>query len=497
MNRDKNRDQDINDDIISVIRHVVEYSNRTKRLAQLLSAHYIETVMSRGEDKDTLILDEILLKGSGAGNNGGIAYWRGVLSSIVIQHKKKESKLGLKSLKEIANLSNIENFYFNDGDLINKVQGGYTKDQILQEMIVELNKQYQGLYIGKLGELANRVLTHFGEEVGKIKISDIQNKEKSSIIEKFWRLNKLLPKHDQIEFFPQSRINDSWITITELGLLKHLGSKTKGSKTKQPSRIYLDFLNKNGKNQDQAHQIGRLIQYLFGKKMNRKYVLGSEIDDGTSKYVLGSSFKTDGHSVSVLVYDLKKKKQKNLTFKESRLNLLDLGRTFKKHTKFYSDKLHQDYNPEWIVGVDFGVRYAAGLFAMNSCGTDEHDLGNRRTLTIKTKAVFDPTWRFNKWLLEEKDKSEDNIFQQAGDLKRRNDESLDDFIVRYKELYGKLTLFNNSRAMQRHRAYLWKAKRGEFDRAVNACLKMVGKTIGEKSDGKTCFVFGIIIYFNR
>ena len=173
MNRDKEREE-INGNIISVIRHVVEYINRTKRLAQLVSTHYIETVMAR-EGDDTRILDEILLAGSAAGNNAGISYWRGGLSSIVIKHKTKLPK-AIKSIKEIAQLPNIERFYFNQDDLINKVQGLYTKDQILQETIEELNIQCQGLYIGKLGELANRVLTYLGDEAGAAMIEGIQNK---------------------------------------------------------------------------------------------------------------------------------------------------------------------------------------------------------------------------------------------------------------------------------------------------------------------------------
>ena len=46
--------------------------------------------------------------------------------------------------------------------------------------------------------------------------------------------------------------------------------------------------------------------------------------------------------------------------------------------------------------------------------------------------------------------------------------------------------------MKRRREYLWKARRGEMDRAVDAYLKMVDKNTGVRSDGKTCFVFGKI-----
>ncbi len=56
----KSKTAEINDKIISVIQQVVEYVNRTKRLAHLLSAHYIDIVMAR-EGEDTAILDEFLL----------------------------------------------------------------------------------------------------------------------------------------------------------------------------------------------------------------------------------------------------------------------------------------------------------------------------------------------------------------------------------------------------------------------------------------------------
>jgi hypothetical protein len=120
----------------------------------------------------------------------------------------------------------------------------------------------------------------------------------------------------------------------------------------------------------------------------------SAIVEGTSKFVLGSSFKTDGHSVSVLVYDLKKEKKQKKKSSGEPLDLLAQAKTFKIPTKFFSDELSKEYKPDWIVGVDFGVRYAAGLFAKKFSGTEEENQRDKRTLTIKTKALFDPTWRF-------------------------------------------------------------------------------------------------------
>ena len=51
--------------------------------------------------------------------------------------------------------------------------------------------------------------------------------------------------------------------------------------------------------------------------------------------------------------------------------------------------------------------------------------------------------------------------------------------------------------IKKRKDYLRKAKRGEEDRVVNAALRMVDKTIGKKSDGTVCFVFGNFILFLR
>jgi hypothetical protein len=175
------------------------------------------------------------------------------------------------------------------------------------------------------------------------------------------------------------------------------------------------------------------------------------------------------------------------------LNILNLGKDFQKPKRPVSDKLPKGYKPDQIVGVDNGVRYAVGLCAKKLVGTKE-EKRQFNGLTIKRKALFNPTWKFNKWLLRQKKSSNINVYKLEADLARRKDEPLDEYVVRYWEIYNQLTKFYNSQQMKRHREYLEKAKRAAFDRAVNAILKSVGMNIFTKSDGKICFVLGTIIY---
>ena len=95
----------------------------------------------------------------------------------------------------------------------------------------------------------------------------------------------MLPKQKQSAFL----VSDSWITITELGLQPFLGS---GTKKKQIS-IYKNFKVKAG---DNVKNMSWVIQYLFGNKLNRINIHMEE--DNDSKFILGSSFKADGYSLS-------------------------------------------------------------------------------------------------------------------------------------------------------------------------------------------------------
>ena len=68
-------------------------------------------------------------------------------------------------------LDNIEQFFLNVDEFKNKfpasIGSEFSLNQIIQEAIAQLNTQCQGLYIGKLGELVNRVLNEKGEEMLK------------------------------------------------------------------------------------------------------------------------------------------------------------------------------------------------------------------------------------------------------------------------------------------------------------------------------------------
>ena len=192
--------------------------NRVKRLAQLLVAHYIIAVMKSDDDKTKL--DEILDAGSAASNNLGIPFWTGVVSSIVIW--KKKDLENLETLKEITSLENVDKFYLDEELLGEKPSHGVSSlNDLVKLMIIELNTSCQGLYIGKLGELVYRLLQSTTEEKKEEmiqKINEIDTNSKSKI-ERFWKLNQLLPKKDQMSFFVLSPVLGLVFDVTTFRLM--------------------------------------------------------------------------------------------------------------------------------------------------------------------------------------------------------------------------------------------------------------------------------------
>jgi len=372
-----------------------------------------------------------------------------------------------------------------------------TNRKILRCIITELNTACQGLYIGQLGELVYRVREYYqgqgkNQEETEKELEKMNKAYSGNYLQMFLALNEILTEKDRIAYYVLSPISDSWITITELGLLEYLGSEFTGYR-KKPSPIYKRYSAKYpGEDREYLKQKGLFLQHLFRKNLKkRKYSLWHD-KNGKERFILGGSFQTDGHSVSVIVHDMSNTKKKE-KFHPGSLNLVDLGKDFQKPKRPVSDKLPKDYKPDQIVGVDNGVRYAVGLCAKKLVGTEE-EKRQFNGLTITRNSLFIPTRKFNKWLSKEKRSSEIDVYGLEGDLARREGEPYDEYVVRYWKIYNELTHFYNSQKMKRHREYLTKAQRATFDRAVNSILKTVGMNSFTKSDGKTCFVFGTIIY---
>jgi hypothetical protein len=84
-----------------------------------------------------------------------------------------------------------------------------------------------------------------------------------------------------------------------------------------------------------------------------------------------------------------------------------------------------------------------------------------------------------------------DVYALERDLERRENEPMDVYVARWKELYLALSLFYNDLAFKRRRLFLKRANQGEFDRALNAYLNVCGTNISTKhTDSKLIFIFG-------
>jgi hypothetical protein len=84
-----------------------------------------------------------------------------------------------------------------------------------------------------------------------------------------------------------------------------------------------------------------------------------------------------------------------------------------------------------------------------------------------------------------------DVYALERDLERRENEPMNAYVARWKELYLALSLFYNDLAFKRRRLFLKRANQGEFDRALNAYLNVCGTNISTKhTDSKLIFIFG-------
>ena len=147
-----------------------------------------------------------------------MAFWRGVLSSIVFLGGTSINDKTITSIREMAAMPNISNFYMDRTLLSHQFPEAIGKatsfNQILQEAITELNTASSLHYLRNLPGLAHRVIGKCQNEEASVTL--IEQNAKSTI-EKFWCLNKLLLNKNKFQDFPLSETSDSFITITEKG----------------------------------------------------------------------------------------------------------------------------------------------------------------------------------------------------------------------------------------------------------------------------------------
>ena len=131
------------------------------------------------------------------------------------------------------------------------------------------------------------------------------------------------------------------------------------------------------------------------------------------RYLLKTSFKTDGFSVQCHVLDLKLPKKNVRIAKGDVMELAKLNPKSKKETP---TALPDDYCFTKIIGVDFGQTYAGGFvckdfksYSVDGSSTSKSTIGYEidgiiRNLKIKSSALSEPTRLYQNFLKQAKKK---------------------------------------------------------------------------------------------
>ena len=269
---------------------------------------------------------------------------------------------------------------------------------------------------------------------------------------------------------PVGGMTDGTILFTETALIKlyadQLGEGKKGGR-----EIRNEWLKKSGACPKDP---GKFIKHIFGDKLGGRFNCNTITDYidlkkdpkynpsnphlKRNKYVLQTTFQTNGISVQCLVKDVTKPKKGNL---ESDLSFMDQSKVFTRRKYPESDDLPEKSKVEKIVGVDFGETFAGGFVCkdISSYQVDEDkkslnykDASRVVNLKIKTSALNEPTKRFQNWLTFEKANTSVmingeslNIFDLELQLQKSVNETPLEHWIRWRELYRHLSRFYNSK----------------------------------------------------
>lgn len=227
-----------------------------------------------------------------------------------------------------------------------------------------------------------------------------------------------------------------------------------------------------------AIQTGSLITRVFGENFGgRAY---STVQNPTNgRFILGKSITTNGFDISVLVIDKKTKKRPPM--KGSSESYLCQARIYEKRKRLKSDpipdSMYQNPFKVRVVGVDFGQTYAVGI--CSNVGNPVKGLVSKRYLTIKTKALSQPSINFRRYMEKKKTKE---IFELERQLEKRSGETLAQYQLRRNCIVPHLSRFYNSNGIKKATNNKDKAQLGEYDYAVNQILKVCNSAIHLKHD---------------
>jgi hypothetical protein len=491
------------DELQRWIEGAVQSLNLLKRLAQLSTQTFITNVLN-GPEENLRLLKYLHASATG---HGGVTYWTAILTYF----KNHGSKVS-KTTNPAAQLF-MEQFGMNEAFLLRGLYSLVDTPLPTGAVIAlaeELDTEFAGQVIGRLELLAAKVLELQPEARAEIEALD----RLPCPIQKWSRLNGMLSRSERFAF-PLSGPSDSFIRLSEsdlMDMLKNIHKQSKKRKKPQkrssikklktiagsstamgdlesaaaeeevdPLQDWFQSSSTGPRNSLKSK--GETIVELFGLKKQRGFknrfgLLGDQTSDDT-KNIVGVSIITNGVELKVLFIDPTKKKERSRAGKSKGLLA---GAEAIRHDKVKKlsdemDTVAEDHLKDyWVVGMDIGETFAAGICASN-------DLTDRslRTLSIKSKAINEPSRRFGSYLKKQKTE-EIRTWEQS--LEIQPEETLLDYLIRYIPLYMNLRSFYGSKKFKKAKWDMKKAQRAEYDRGVNSILAMVDQDDRQRGDDK-------------
>jgi transposase len=148
--------------------------------------------------------------------------------------------------------------------------------------------------------------------------------------------------------------------------------------------------------------------------------------------------------------------------------------------------------PSIVVGIDLGKTFTIGACGKGIDINGDDGKERKRLLSIKKKALNEPSRLFASWLEKKKENTRRLYELEQESTQKQESESILAYWSRYFNRYKQLSAFYNSKSVQKKSWGRNKAQRGEYDRAVCALLKMVDGKYHKKYDGSNppMFVLG-------
>jgi hypothetical protein len=334
--------------------------------------------------------------------NGGVLFFQGLLNFIKSGHYSGADPLVCAFLHWHNELA----FSFCLEEAVTAPKGIHSS---IEEMAREMDTAFAGLVVGRVVELAAKVLKIDPlqkEPVNRIELVSM------SATETYYRINQLLPVEKRLKICPDTSVSDSFVTLTSdtLTFLLELGTDP-NSKGSTMEKLF------GGTNFGRNRKIGLMassvnIDVMAALKLSDDEIAEKQAlfiqDDPARKdprYLFRQTLKTNGQELQVHVLDLSAPCKRGGSSAVSSDSLVQLAGRFLKRPKKDRGTLPAEVKEKIgeyaLCGIDFGQAYFAAYVKRPPIAPAVEP--THVQMTFKMKALQQPTKKHAFWLKTQKD----------------------------------------------------------------------------------------------